>query len=339
VVNSSTTIDDDNSLTFDSIALGDVLEVSGFNNGTQLIATHIEWQDDDDEIEIKGTIENLAANSFEINGFAISYDSGTEIDDDIAVLANGLYVEVEGQLDLAGTTLIAEEIESEDDDYMDDGDDVEVEGIISQFNETDMTFMLQGLLVDASGASLFPQTLVLVDGLIVEAEGHLVNGVLLANKIKQEGNETKVSAVIATLGNDSIGFSFIGGDISARVSSQTELEDETGNPVTQLSDFSVGDFVELEGFTDPVGVINATEIERENPDEIEIEAAVQAFDLATQNVVLLGVDFDLNAASFEDDNDISISAGEFFGQLSIGRFIELEDSDRNGVIDKAELED
>ena len=78
-----------------------------------------------DEIEIKGEIENLSTDQFEIRGFTVSYDHTTEIDDDIAVLANGLYVEVEGRLDLAGTTLIAEEIEREDLDYMDDSDDVD----------------------------------------------------------------------------------------------------------------------------------------------------------------------------------------------------------------------
>jgi hypothetical protein len=343
VVNAATTIDDDGNLSFGSVAIGDVLEVSGYNNGTQLIATHIELQDDDDEIEIKGIIENLMANSFEINGFAISYDSSTDIDDDIATLADGQYVEVEGQLDLAGTTLIAEEIESEDDDYMDNDDDVEIEGAISDFDETDNSFRLYGLLVDASTASVFPLSLVLVNGLVVEVEGHIVNKVLVAEEIKQKGNKTKISAelsaVDSTVGSTSVSFSFNGSDVLVNVSSQTELEDETGNPVNLLSDFSAGDFVELEAFADPTGVINATEIERENPNEIEIEAAVQDFDAGTQSISLLGIEFDLSAASFENKNDINISAAEFFGQLAIGQFIEIKDADQNGVFEKAELED
>ena len=82
----------------------------------------------DDEIEIKGVIENFAADSFEIRGFPVSFDQDTEIDDDIAELENGLYVEVEGQLNGTLDTLIAEEIELEDDGIDDDADDVELDG-------------------------------------------------------------------------------------------------------------------------------------------------------------------------------------------------------------------
>ena len=54
---------------------------------------------------------------------------------------------------------------------------------------------------------------------------------------------------------------------------------------------------------------------------------------------MLGVKFDLSAARFEDHADLEIDATKFFSLLDIGRFIELEDEDRNGVIDKAELDD
>ncbi len=186
IVNSDTTIDDDGALTYDTIAIGDVLEVSGLVGNGVLVATHIELQDDDDEIEIKGLIENLDADSFEISGFAVSYGPGTEIDDDIAVLENGLYVEVEGQLNGAGTTLIAEEIEAEDDLFDDDDGEIEIEGVISNYNAGDTTFTLQGLTVDAATAELEPASLVLADGLYVEAEGYLLNGVLIADEVELE---------------------------------------------------------------------------------------------------------------------------------------------------------
>ena len=186
VVNAGTTIDDDGNLTYDTIAIGDVLEVSGLMGEGVLVATHIELQDNDDEIEIKGEIENLAADGFEIDGFAVSYGPGTEIDDDIAALENGLYVEVEGELDGAGTTLIAEEIELEDHGLEDDGGEVEIEGMISNYNAGDMTFMLQGLMIDAGTAELEPMSLVLADGLYVEAEGYLLNGVLIAEEVELE---------------------------------------------------------------------------------------------------------------------------------------------------------
>ena len=189
LVTRDTKIDDDGGLTYDTIATGDVLEVSGYVGDSQLIATHIELQDNDDEIEIKGTIDNLLADSFEIRGFPVSYDDDTEIDDDIGSLANGLYVEVKGQLDVAGTTLIAREIESEDDGFDHDENEFEIKGVISGYVADNSTFMLQGIQVDASTAELEPSSLALADDLLVEVEGHLVDGVLIADEIKLEDED------------------------------------------------------------------------------------------------------------------------------------------------------
>ena len=185
LVTRDTTIDDDGALTYDTIAIDDVLEVSGFLGEGQLIATHIELQDSDDEIEIKGLIENFVAGSFEIKGFPVTYDINTEIDDDIAALDNGLFVEVEGQLDVAGTTLLAKQIEAEDDDF-DDDNEVELRGVISEYDDVNATFMLQGQMVDAKTARLEPVSLVLANDLLVEVEGYMDAGILIAHQVELE---------------------------------------------------------------------------------------------------------------------------------------------------------
>ncbi len=336
-INANTTFDYDDGLSFATVALGDVLEVSGFTTDSGLVATHVELQANDDEVEIRGRIDNLTMTSFTINGFPVSYDTATERED-ISTLADDLLVEVEGRLDGAGTSLIADKIEGEDDDF-DDVDEFEIEGVISDFDPADDSFIVQGMPVDAGGAVHFPTSLVLADGVTVEVEGQVVKGVLFADKVKQRGNKIKISAPLAAVGSDRVTFRFNGSDVVARVSAQTELEDQTGNPVTQLADFSAGNFVELEAFGDGSGVINAVEIERESANEIEIEAPLQNFVKTTRRVRLLGIDFDLSAATFEDENDVNMTAEAFFDALAVGRFIEIEDSDSNGVFDKAELED
>jgi len=181
-----TTIDDDGSLTYDTIALGDVLEVSAYVGDTQLIATHIELQDNADEIEIKGVIENFVTGSFEIRGFPVSYDGSTEIDSDIDTLTDGLYVEVHGMLDAGGTLLNAREIEAEDEGIDDHEDETEIKGIISDYQSENATFMLQGQVVDASGAKFEPASLVLANDLLVEVEGHFVDGLLIADQVQLE---------------------------------------------------------------------------------------------------------------------------------------------------------
>ena len=189
LVSLETKIDDDGGLTYGAIALGDVLEVSGYVSNSQLIATHIELQDNDDEIEIRGMIEKLATDSFEIKGFPVSYGPSTEIDDDVDALVEGLYVEVEGQLDVAGTTLIAKQIEAEDDGLDDDANEVEIEGLISGYDPDQKTFMLQGQFVDASTARLEPSSLLLADDLFVEAEGYIADGVLYADEVELEDHD------------------------------------------------------------------------------------------------------------------------------------------------------
>lgn len=189
LVTTDTTIDDDGGLNYGNIQVDDVLEVSGYEGVSQLIATHIELQDDDDEIEIKGTIENLSGNTFEVHGFPVSFDGATEIDDDIDLLENGLYVEVEGELNLAGDRLLAREIEAEDDGIDDDADDVEIEGVISGYDPDDDTFMILGQKVDASNAELDPAGLVLADEMFVEVEGYIADGILFAEEVELEDDD------------------------------------------------------------------------------------------------------------------------------------------------------
>jgi len=313
LVTTDTTIDDDGGLTFDSITLNDVLEVSGYVTATGF---------------------------FTIGGFAISYDGATKLDD-IKELAKGLFVEVEGQLDFAGTTLIASKIEGEDEGFDDDMDEAEIKGVISAYNVADNTFMLQGQKVDASSARLEPASLVLADDLTVEVEGYVSNGVLIAEEVEQKGRKIKIqaslSAVDKSAGN--VSFKFNGIDVVVRVNVGTEIEDENTDNDLLLADLSMGDFVELEGYSESSDVINAVEIKRVEPDEIHIVAPLEDFDGNVMSVKLLGIVFDLTAASFEDDDDNSLAASRFFKALDLGDFIKIKDQDSNAVFDKAELDD
>ena len=186
LVTRDTTIDDDGSLSYDTIAIGDVLEVSAYVGDTQMIATHIEWQDNADEIEIKGVIENFAAGSFEIRGFPVSYDDTTEVDKHIDTLVDGLFVEVKGQLNAGGDVLIANEIQAEDEGIDDHEDEVEIKGVVSDYQSENATFMLQGQEVDVSSAKFEPASLVLANGLLIEVEGHFVDGQLVADQVQLE---------------------------------------------------------------------------------------------------------------------------------------------------------
>ena len=340
LVNANTTFDDDHGFSFDNMVVGDVVEVSGFQTANGLTATHIEKQDDDGEIEITGKIANLTDTSFTIKGFNITYDGNTEIDDDVT-LANDLYVEVEGVLDGAGTTLLAEEIEVEDDGKGEDMDEFEVQGIVSDYDPVTKTFNLGTITVNATNAELKPTSLDLgsVPAPEVEVEGFWLDGVLIADEIEQKGRKIKINATLSAVGTETVTFTFNGTDVIVRVNQQTELEDDINDVDIVLADLSAGDYVEMEAFSDGSADINAIELERDNPDEVRIQAPLEAFDKATQMVTLLGIDFDLTASSYEDDDDNPLTVDAFYAELAEGVFIKLKDTDSNGVIDKAELED
>jgi len=343
LVDGNTTFDDDHGFSFATMTVGDVVEVSGFTTQAGITATHIEKQDDDTDIEIVGEIANLTTTSFEIKGFNISYDGNTDIEDN-ATLVDGLYVEVEGVLDGAGTTLIAEEIEAKTKGLGDDMDEAEIQGVISAYNAADNTFLIQGQLVDASNAELSPSSLTLANGLTVEAEGSLVNGVLIAGEVEQKGQKIKIEALLSAVdaAAGTVTFTFVNTNIVARVNQQTELEDDVGSGPLTLAGLNVGDYVEMEAFNDGSADINAVELKRKNIDEVKIQGPVESFDKATQMITLLGVSFDLSAVtSYEDDDDNNISVDDFYAALAEGVFVELKDEaiGGDGVIDKAELED
>jgi len=349
LVTADTTIDDDGGLTYATIAVDDVLEVSGYPTDTGLTATHIELQTGLFEIELKGHIDGLSLtpNSFTIGGFAVSYDIGTVILDDIATLADDLFVEVKGQLDvpITGTTLIARKIEGEDEGFDDDVDEAEIKGVITDYDNEKKTFKLLGQKIDASGARLEPVSLVLANDITVEAEGRMFEGVLIAHKVEQKGNKIKIQAELSAVDEDAgtVSFRFNGTDVSIRVHAGTEIEDDdTGDDLT-LSDLKAGHFVELEAFGEGPGVINAVEIERMVPDasdEIRIVAPLEDsnFDGTDGSVRLLGITFDLSTVTQFKRLDTVIPEGDFYRDLVIGGFVKIKDNDRNLTFDRAEIE-
>ena len=354
-INADTYFDnDDNNLSIDSIQPGDLLEVSGYTTPDGIIATHIEKQNDIfianvTEIEIKGDIENLSDNQFTLRDLTIAFDGDTELDDiPGGQLVNGLHVEVKGTLNDTADLLSATEIEAEVEGLGDDdADEVELEGVIYDYDENTQSFFIQGQEIDASMApELVPSTLELNDYLYVEVEGSLVDGVLIAEEIQLNGRKIKIHAPISNIDlvNSTVSFSVFGGanNITAQIISQTEIEDDiTEDDYLTLEELQINDFVELEAYDDGTSTINAIEIERKESSDIQLEGPVQEYDLGALTVTMFGQSFDVSQAKFEDDHsDIEIDALTFFNSIDTASFIELTDEViSDGVIDKVEIEE
>ena len=177
---------------FGTLAMNDIVEVSGFlapNN--EIFATYIEWQGvlepGVSEVELTGTISQFdsGTKSFKLGSVTIDFASAVTIDVPGEILYNGLEVEVEGVYQADGS-ILAVEIEEEDDDFESEIDHISLQGIIANFsNVTGLHFTIGGQPVDASIAELSPPGIIVLDnGVNVEVRGSIVGGVLFADKVK-----------------------------------------------------------------------------------------------------------------------------------------------------------
>lgn len=182
--------DSDPTFAFGTVAVGDVLEVSGHVDGAGAI--HATWVRrlgsvalGVTPVELEGVVSGLSAGEgFELGSVAIEIDSETDLSELAGVLADGLAVEVEGVLvepalvlaDRVGpTSSLPQEIS-----------DFSLEGIVSGFASLG-DFRVAGQLVDASAALFVPADPSFVaDGALVEVEGPIVDGVLIAEEVVLE---------------------------------------------------------------------------------------------------------------------------------------------------------
>jgi cytochrome c-type biogenesis protein CcmE len=192
---------------FNTIAEDDVVSVSGYFDDNGVIrATFLEKTGDITsvvEFEVTGFVENLDPdlNTFLINGLRIDYSAiSNNLPDGIP--ADDQFVEVQGEL-VAGE-LIAMNIALADELGGEDGDEVEIMGFVTEIiSENDIIkFKIgnQEVHVDSD-----PDVVVYVDGnpsdikpgQLLEAEGSLVDGILIAVEIEfWEPNQIEVEGIV-----------------------------------------------------------------------------------------------------------------------------------------------
>jgi len=190
--------------TFDTIAKDDVVEVSGYLDDTGAIrATFLGKTGDITTIlvyEVTGFVVNLDTDSetFKINDLTVDYSSADTSALPGNVLTDGLLVEVEGTLDAPSGVMIAEKIELEEELGGDDGDEVEIMGFVTDII-SDFEFTVGNQMVQFDANTLFvdgiPEDIAL--GVKIEAEGSLVDGILIADEIEfWEPDQIEVEGIV-----------------------------------------------------------------------------------------------------------------------------------------------
>ncbi|MCM5679518.1 DUF5666 domain-containing protein [Schlegelella sp. S2-27] len=172
--------------------VGDLVEVSGFlDAGTgAYAASRVEFEDHLNGYRLQGRVANLntGAQTFTIGGATISYAAVAS--GDRPPLENGLLVRALLQTTQQSGAWVATELRDSRRE-VEDVEAAEVEGYVSGFASL-AEFQVDGLPVDASGAGVDFEdgsSAGVVDGVRVEVEGEILDGVLVARKVEFEDDD------------------------------------------------------------------------------------------------------------------------------------------------------
>jgi hypothetical protein len=268
---SSTTVFD-NSLVggIAAIQVGDILAVHAlFDTASgHYLAKRIEPDPAATVFKVRGIVANLdaAAMTFMVGSALIDF-SGVPAAS-LPTLANGLRVRVRLQTakNSAGAW-VAISIQA-DRQQMEDRDEAEVRGTITDFTST-ASFSVNGLPVDASKAAFPDGTAGIVKGAMVEVEGAIVNGVLVASKVELEDRHHDNDANElhgATSNLDTTAQTFVVRGVTVHYSATTVFKDGT------QANLANGVMVEVKGMLSADGTtVEAASIEFANENEMENE--------------------------------------------------------------------
>lgn len=352
MVDANSTVFDDGA-SFEGLAEGQEIEVSGFFDGSQIVASRLELQNDNDsDYEIKGTVTSYDGSEITLvlqNGVVAGpYPISSTVDLDIPADPLGLFVEL--KLDSSGGSTEVVRIESDDSDLLDDDDEeVSLRGILS--DDGNGGFSVNGVQIEISPDTRYePDTLEgnLDAGMEVEVEGHMQGDILIAEKIEAEDGEIEIEArvsgvqsvdakngtVTLDLGNSQSLNIVTDNSTLFEDSSDFDQDDDGSFNLDELMD---GDYVEVELKRMGDQYI-AISIEREDESSAtKVEAPIDAFS-SQVSVTLVGAVFTVyEATEYKLDDDLT-DADSFFSQLSIGERAKIKDRDGDASVEEIELD-
>lgn len=230
-VTDTTVFDDSLAGGLAGITVGEVLEVHAiFNAATQrYVATRIEDKNGATEFKLRGLVSALdtTAKTFQIGGEVINYAAIAPADLP-GNLADGLRVRVRVQtIKNAQDQWVATRVRLGE-RRVDDHDEAEVRGIVSDYDAATKRFNVNGLPVDASGATIESG---LANGVQVEVEGRIQDGVLIARKVELEDNhrddDDRRLELHGTLAADPVNQTFVLRGVTVSFSGNVEFRNGT----------------------------------------------------------------------------------------------------------------
>ena len=346
----------DNGAGFDTLAEGQKMEVSGYFDGTRINATRIERQNDlDNEFEVKGTVASYDGNTVTLtlqNGASAGpFNIGPAAILQIPATPDGLFVEV--KLADQGGNLVAIRIQTDDEDLLDGNeDDVSIRGVLA--DDGNGGFLVNGVpFTTSSGSKFKPGNLGdrLAAGMEVKVEGHMRNGVLVADEIETEDGEIRIEArtidvrftdrkngsVTLDLGNSQ---SLVVNTDNSTLFEDNSAADSNGDESFNLDELASGsEFLEIKAFRNDAGQLIATSIRREDSSgqKTRLEAPLDRFE-AGSSVTLLGITYTVHAGTTYERGNMPANGMDFFNGLSPNSVVKVKDTEPNGTAEELDLE-
>ncbi|MDH3266219.1 MAG: DUF5666 domain-containing protein, partial [Gammaproteobacteria bacterium] len=291
----------------DDLRVGQVVTVSGSidDNGVDGDADEVEFEDN-----VTGPIESIdpVTGQIVVLGQTVLISPETSFDDSISPASiDGLaiddIIEVSGLVDANGR-ITATRIESKT-----GATELEVKGIVSNLNTTDLLFDINSLTVDYSAATLenFSGGTI-SNGDLVEAKGTSfgAGGELIATRVEREDGLAGVA--------DGVHIEIQG--FITRFQSAQDF-DVTGLPVTTTTstiyeggvegDLGLNVKVEVEGDVNASGVLVATKVEIRRAKAVRVTANVDSVNATANSLVLLGITVNVDLLTrLEDKSDADV---------------------------------
>jgi hypothetical protein len=327
---------------FAAFKAGDRIAVHGMRDAAgNIMATRVELLGPKDLAvdEVRGVVSNMTATTFDIGGLTIAFSADTMIEPPGAAFGNGDIVEAH----LNGTTAVRIEVEDAEDVAFNpaEGQEFEVEGFIGGFTDASSDFLVGDQSVHLAGSVRFRggDAEDIGDNVMVEAEGHLIGGVLLADKI------TFKDTIRVEANADKAGLADVLG-LNMAVTSSTRLMDMSGG----TAGIELGDGLKIRGFLGKdKASITATRVKRlEHPidaDRVLLQGPVSSVDATpgAEKLVIAGITVAISGVHGGqlEIEDHEVPAGDLFGSIVLNRtIVKARGSFSGGVLaaNKIEIE-
>ena len=320
VMGQTIVLNDNAKLQLAGLAINDNVRISGLaDDRGGLRATHLKRLDNVAEFEVKGFVSGFTGGTTMTLLLSPTAPTGLSINLAGAVLPaegikDGDFVEVKSATSPADGVITATRIKLEDELKAAENENAEFEGFVA--NLSGSSFMIGATQVTFNTNTRFISGVAadLANGAKVEAEGLIVNGILMAKKIAFKDN-LRISALVTAVEPSGSNLTILGKNVT--LPSMLDIR-ESGNILAPAA--LVGRFVDLRGRLGADGVgITATRIDVKNndPGEAILRAPVSAASAVDNTLTIAGILVNTTGSEFKgnDAPHSVIAAAQFFNSI------------------------